>query len=419
MKSSATVVAPRAARAPRAVVPASAGPFERAVRARLARLATGRLELVQAGARVVLGPGGAPAAEVAVHDPRFFRALALRGSVGAGEAYADGWWSSPDPVAVVRLFVRNRDALGALEGGLARLSRPLLALAHALRRNSRRGARANIAAHYDLSNEFFGLFLDETLTYSCGVFERPESTLRDASIAKIERLLDSLALGPRDRLLEIGSGWGALAMHAARTRGCHVTTATISRAQHELATERVRAAGLADRVDVVLCDWRDLRGTYDALVSVEMIEAIGHAAYPAFFARCADLLAPHGRMALQAITLADHLYDEARRSVDFIQAHVFPGSCIPSVTALLAAATRASDLRLARLDDIGPHYVRTLAAWRAKLRARREDALALGLTDELLRTFDFYFAYCEGGYAAGQLGDVQLLLTRPGARVRP
>jgi cyclopropane-fatty-acyl-phospholipid synthase len=405
--------------APSRARPVRAGFFERTLRAALDRLAHGGLELASPSGRTHHGRREGLQARADVHDERFFRALALRGSVGAGEAYASGWWTSPDPVAVVRLFVRNRAALGALDGGLARLSRPFLALAHALRRNTRGGSRANIAAHYDLSNEFFALFLDETMTYSCGLFPHPGASLRAASLAKIERLCDRLALTERDHLLEIGTGWGALAIHVAGRHGCRVTTTTLSQRQYELARARVQGAGLEGRVEVLLQDYRDLTGTYDKLVSVEMIEAVGHAYYPTFFRRCQELLAPHGRMVLQAITIADELYDEARRSVDFIQAHVFPGSCIPSVTALLSAATRASDLRLERLEEIGPHYVPTLAAWRANLRACWGAAKALGLSEETLRAWEFYFAYCEGGYAEGQLGDVHMLFTRPAARVLP
>ena len=405
--------------APRATRRAPAGFFERRLRTALDQLAHGGLELASPSGAAHHGRRDGLQARVEVRDESFFRAVALRGSVGAGEAWACGSWSSPDPVAVVRLLVRNRETLAALEGGFARISRSFLALAHALRRNTRGGSRANIAAHYDVSNEFFALFLDETMTYSCGLFPRAGASLREASLAKIERLCDLIQLTERDHLLEIGTGWGAFALHAARRHGCRVTTTTISARQHELARACVRAAGLEGRVEVRLQDYRDLTGTYDKLVSVEMIEAVGHAYYPAFFRKCAELLRPEGRMALQAITIADHLYDAARRSVDFIQAHVFPGSCIPSVSALLSAAARASDLRLEQLDEIGPHYVPTLAAWRANLRARWDEARALGFPEETLRAWEFYFAYCEGGYAEGQLGDVHMVLARPGARVLP
>ncbi len=386
---------------------------------RLERIESGSLSVYADGARHDFGDPrqeGAPHAAIRVHDPRFWSTVVRRGSVGAGEAYAAGWWTSDDPTAVVRLFVRNRDALTGLEGGLALLSKPFLAAWHALRRNTERGSRSNIRAHYDLSNEFFALFLDETMTYSCGVFADEGTTLREASIAKIDRLCRKLELAPGDHLLEIGTGWGALALHAAREYGCRVTTTTISREQHDLAAERIRAAGLEDRVTLLFEDYRRLEGTYDKLVSVEMIEAVGHRYYDEFFRRCAALLRPEGTMALQAITIADQHYERAKGSVDFIQRHIFPGSCIPSVSALCASMTRASDLRVTDLEDIGPHYTTTLAAWRQSLRERWDDARALGYSDEFLRLWEFYFCYCEGGFAERHISDVQMLLARPLAR---
>lgn len=359
---------------------------------------------------------GAPAAELTVHDPAFWSAIARRGSIGAGEAYARGWWTSPDPVAVVRLFVRNHDALQGLEGGLALLSKPFFALHHFLNRNSEANSRRNIRAHYDVSNAFFGLFLDPTMTYSCGIFERPDTTLEQASVAKIDALCRALDLQASDHLLEIGTGWGAFALHAAREYGCRVTTTTISKEQHAFAAERFAASGLGDRIDLRFEDYRNLTGQFDKLVSVEMIEAVGAKFYPVFFAKCAELLKPDGTFALQAITIADQHFERARRSVDFIQRHVFPGSCIPSVNALLTAATDASDLRLTRLEDIGPHYVRTLAAWRHNLRAHWQAARDLGYDEAFLRQWEFYFAYCEGGFAERHISDVHMLLQRPGAR---
>jgi len=390
--------------------------FARLVRGRLERINSGTLTVLDGDRELCFGRAveGVAPASIRVQDARFWRAVATRGSVGAGESYARGWWTSDDLVAVIRLFIRNENALSGMERGLAKLSRPLLGLYHRLRRNTERGSRENISAHYDLSNDFFALFLDETMTYSCGVFERGASTLGEASLAKIDRLCRALELGPDDHLLEIGTGWGALAIHAAREYGCRVTTTTISKEQHELAGRRVREAGLEDRITLLLEDYRKLEGSYDKLVSVEMIEAVGHEYFDEFFARCAALLRPGGRMALQAITIEDRLYDEARRSVDFIKRHVFPGCCIPSVSALTSARSRASNLCLIRLDEIGAHYVRTLAEWRANPAARADDARALGFGDDLLRPWDFYFAYCEGGFAERRLGDVQLVLERPG-----
>lgn len=407
---------------PTASAPQRTSILQRLVQRALADLESGTLDLH------VQGPGGpvttsfgqsvpgAPHAEATVHDPAFWSALALRGSIGAGEAYARGWWTSPDPVAVVRLFVRNQDALQGMEGGLALLSRPLHAALHFLNRNNHTGSRRNIRAHYDVSNAFFELFLDDTMTYSCGIFEDERTTLREASVAKIDQLCRMLDLQPDDHLLEIGTGWGAFALHAAREYGCRVTTTTISAEQHKLAAERFREAGLEDRITLLFEDYRGLTGQYDKLVSVEMIEAVGARFYPTFFKQCSALLKPEGTMALQAITIADQHFDRARRSVDFIQKHVFPGSCIPSVTALLGAATEASDLRLTRMDDIGPHYVRTLSEWRHALRARWQDARDLGYEDDFLRQWEFYFAYCEGGFAERHISDVQMVLQRSGAR---
>jgi cyclopropane-fatty-acyl-phospholipid synthase len=397
------------------------GVFARAMRARLASL-RGELSIHDGRERLRVGHAmpGVPNAEILVVDPRFWRAAALRGSVGFAEAYANAWWASPDVVAVVRLLTRNIDLIHRIERTLGSVSRPALAVYHKLRSNTEQGSRANIRAHYDLSNEFFSLFLDATMTYSCGLFESPDCTLEHASIAKLERLFAKLDLRADDHLVEIGTGWGALAIHAARTRGCRVTTTTISARQHEWAAARIREAGLGDRVRLLEADYRRLPELtladrrFDKLVSVEMIEAVGHRYYPEFFATCQQLLAPGGRMVLQAITIADQYYESTKDEVDFIQRYIFPGSCIPSVTALCTAATAASDLRLIDLDDIGHHYVPTLAAWRHNLRTRWDEARALQLDDNFLRLFEFYLMYCEAGFAERYISDVHMVFTRPG-----
>lgn len=402
--------------------PARRLPFlARQVLARLEQIDEGLLELEANGHTYRFGKAthDGPVARACVTDERFWSAVATRGSIGAGEGYAKGWWQSADPTQVVRLFVRNESALDGLESGAARLSKPLFALYHALRRNSEEGSRANIAAHYDLSNDFFRLFLDDTLTYSCGIFEHEHASLREASIAKIDRLCHKLELKPTDHLLEIGTGWGAFALHAAREYGCRVTTTTISREQHALAEERIREAGLTDRITLLFEDYRKLTGQYDKLVSVEMIEAVGHKYFDTFFARCSELLKPDGLMALQAITIADQHYESAKRSVDFIQRYIFPGSCIPSVTALCQSISRAGDLKPVHMEDIGPHYERTLATWRQNLREQWGVARALGYDEEHLRLWEFYFAYCEGGYAERRLGNAQFVLAKPGARQAP
>jgi cyclopropane-fatty-acyl-phospholipid synthase len=392
----------------------ASSPWRRAALGRLAKLERGLLTVEDAESTVTLGRAAADGltARVMVRRPGFWRRLALGGSVGAGESYADGDWDADDLTAVVRLLARNQRALSGLDGGLAWLGRPAARLFALLRRNTRAGARRNIADHYDLGNDFFALMLDPTMTYSSAVFDTPEATLEEASQRKLDLLCQKLGLGPTDHLLEIGSGWGSMAIHAATRTGCRVTTTTISRAQHELAMERVAQAGLAGRVTVLHEDYRDLTGRYDKVVSVEMIEAIGAEQYPTFFDRCAARLAPGGRLAVQAITIADQQYERARHEVDFIKRHVFPGGCIPSVTALVGAATTASDLRLRHLEDLTPHYVRTLAAWRENLAARRE-AVARITTERFRRLWDFYLCYCEGGFAERYVGLVQLVFDRP------
>jgi cyclopropane-fatty-acyl-phospholipid synthase len=399
--------------------PARAGgsPWRRAVLGRLARLRSGTLAVHDGADALLVGRPAADAlsARIAVRNPRFWRRVALGGSVGAGESYADGDWDADDLTAVVRLFARNEEVLAGMERGLALVRRPAAAAFAALRRNTRAGSRRNIADHYDLGNDFFALMLDPSMTYSSGVFEPPGATLEEASLRKLDLLCRKLDLRPTDHLLEIGGGWGSMALHAAARYRCRVTTTTISRAQWELARERVREAGLADRVTVLLCDYRDLSGRHEKIVSVEMIEAIGAEQYPAFFERCGALLAPGGLLALQAITIPDRRYERARREVDFIKRHVFPGSCIPSVTALVGAATAASDLGLRHLEDFTPHYARTLAAWRENLEARRAEVARLA-DARFRRLWHFYLCYCEGGFRERSIGVVQMLFARPGAR---
>jgi cyclopropane-fatty-acyl-phospholipid synthase len=384
----------------------------RAVFSRFARMASGHLTIRDARGTAEFGPEASPAATVLVHDPRFYGSLVMGGHLGAVESYLDGWWETDDLTALVQLMVRNRGVTDSMETGVARLAQPLRRLWHAWRHNSRTGSRRNIAAHYDLGNDFFAQFLDETLTYSCGIFERPDASLLDASLAKYDRLCHKLALGADDHVLEIGTGWGGFALHAAGHYGCRVTTATISRAQHALARERVAAAGLADRVTVLLRDYRDLVGRFDKLVSIEMIEAVGHRFYRTFFRKCVELLAPGGRMALQAITIDPRYYDRARREVDFIKRYIFPGSNIPSVPVLQHAAR---DLALEHVEDITPHYAETLKRWRENFLARWERIRALGFSEEFRRLWEFYFCYCEGGFRERLLGDVQMVFVNSGA----
>ncbi len=397
------------------------GLAERTLRARLAGLEHGRLTLVDGARRDTYGqasPRCALQATVQVRGRRFYSEVAFGGSVGAGESFMAGDWTVDDLTALVRILLVNRGLLDGLDSGWSRLAEPARRLLHAAARNTREGSRRNIAAHYDIGNDFFELFLDPTMMYSCAVYEREDMTLEQAQIAKLDRICRKLELKPTDHLLEIGTGWGALALHAARHYGCRVTT-TISREQHARARERIDAAGLADRITLRLDDYRDLDGRYDKLVSVEMIEAVGHQYFDTFFRRCSELLVPGGTMLLQAITIDDRQYAAARDSVDFIKRHIFPGCCIPSVTALAQSAARASTLRIVDLEDIGPHYATTLAAWRRNLFAHAEQVRARGYPEALLRMWHFYLSYCEGGFAERALGDVQIVLQESSAAVNP
>jgi cyclopropane-fatty-acyl-phospholipid synthase len=386
----------------------------RLVLSRLAQLSAGRLRLAEGAEAWSFGPGGGLDATLTVRDPAFYAELAFGGSVGAAESYMLGHWDSDDLTALMRLMVRNEHALAGLERGLARLSAPLRHFAHWLHRNTRAGSRRNISAHYDLGNDFFRLMLDKTWMYSCAHFERPGMTLAEAQVAKLDRICRSLALGPSDHVLEIGTGWGGFAIHAAGRYGCRVTTTTISPSQREFALERVRQAGLSDRITILLEDYRDLRGVYDKLVSIEMIEAIGHRQYGQFFRCTSRLLERGGRMALQSITIADRHYARTRDEVDFIKRYIFPGCCIPSVSALAGAMAAESDFRIVALDDIGLHYAPTLAAWRRNFLANLDAVRNLGYPETFIRMWQYYLCYCEAGFAERQLGDVQLLLARDG-----
>ena len=391
----------------------------RAILTRLAAIADGALRIEDGAERLQFGALTARcplSATVRVHDPRFYTELAFGGSIGAGEAYMSGYWSTDDLTAVMRVLISNMSVVDGMEGGLARFGAPLRKALHWAARNSRRGSRRNISAHYDLGNEFFRTFLDPTLMYSAAIFERTGMSLEKASLAKLDRICRRLELKPADHLLEIGTGWGAMALHAAGHYGCRVTTTTISREQYELARERIDAAGLADRITLLQEDYRDLRGQYDKLVSIEMIEAVGHRYYDAYFRQCGALLKPDGMMLLQAITIADQRYESARNAVDFIQRHIFPGSCIPSVTVITDAVARVTDMRLVDLLDIGAHYATTLRCWRENLFANLERVRALGYPEEFIRMWEFYFCYCEGGFIERVIGDAQMLFIKPLAR---
>ncbi len=352
-----------------------------------------------------------------IHDPKAYTRIAFGGSIGAAESYMLQYWDVDDLTALVRIVIRNQILLKDLDSGPARLVSPLYKAFHFLRRNTKSGSRKNIVAHYDLGNDFYRLFLDETMTYSSGIFERPGATLIDAAIAKYDRICRKLNLSEKDHVLEIGTGWGGFTLHAVKNYGCRVTTTTISDEQYRLAKARFQEAGIMDRVVLLKSDYRELQGRYDKLVSIEMIEAVGHQYLDTFMARCADLLKPDGVMVLQAITIADRAFDEHRKGVDFIKRYIFPGSCIPSLTAISRAAANATDLRLYNLEDITPHYAETLRRWRHNFLENIDNIRSLGFSEVFNRMWEYYLRYCEAGFEERFLGSVQLVMTRPLTRM--
>ncbi len=392
------------------------GVSRRMVLAMLEKLRYGRLTVRDGRMEKTFGretPEFSVSATIRVHREDFYRFCAFGGSIGAGEAFMLGYWTTEDLTAVMRIIVRNQQVFGEMDQGWTMLSRPVNQIFHLMRRNTPTGSRENIMAHYDLGNDFYRLFLDETMTYSSGIFETPESSLKAASIAKYDRLCRKLDLGPDDHVLEIGTGWGGFALYAAEKYGCEVTTTTISQQQYDYAKVKIEAAGLSQRIHLLRSDYRELTGQYDKLVSIEMIEAVGHQYYETFFRACSRYLKDDGRMAMQAITIADHAFEQHKHAVDFIKRYIFPGSCIPSVTALLAAMSRSSDLRLVHLEDITPHYATTLRMWRERLFDNIDHVRKLGFEDAFIRMWDYYLSYSEGGFLEGYIGNVQMIFAKP------
>ena len=389
----------------------------------LRRISVGSLLVVESDKRRRFGTG-APTATVEIRCGRAWRML-LRGSRGLADAYENGLWDSPDVVSVIRLAAVNATGFDRARTVLAPLRSPIQRLLALRSPSTRARNRRDIAAHYDLGTELFARILDPTLSYSCAVFERPQMSLEEAQVAKLERVCEKLRLGPGDRVIEIGAGWGGFAVHAASTRGCRVTTTTISRDQYEYAVQRVRDAGLSDQVTVLMQDYRDLTGRYDKLVSIEMIEAVGWRQFGSFFTRCSALLEPDGAMLLQAITIDDRAYEAEKASKSFINTRIFPGGCLPSLEVIARHLTRKTDLQEVDLEDITAHYVPTLRKWRENFTAKAAELAGFGYDERFHRLWTLYLAYCEAGFAERRICDVQLLLAKPrwrpaggGARLR-
>ena len=394
--------------------------LRRGVLRQLSQLKSGHLVITVNGERLIFGDSGAGlVGEVQIHDTSVWGMIASNGSIGAGEAFIHGYWSSPDLTKVIRVLVSNMDVLDAMEGGLARLGRPLIRGLHWINRNTRKGSQKNIAAHYDLGNDMFEQFLDPTMMYSAAQFLTADDTLEQAQLNKLQRICQKLDLKPADHLLEIGTGWGSMALYAAQHYGCKVTTTTLSKEQFDYTQTRIEALGLQEQVTLLLEDYRDLTGQYDKLVSIEMIEAVGHHFLPSYFKQCARLLKPHGLMLLQAITIREQRYEQAKSSVDFIQRYIFPGGALPSVQKMLEIVGKDTDMNLMHMEDFGLHYAKTLRLWHENFRRAHGRLTELGYDEYFLRLWEFYLCYCEGGFLERSIGTAQLLLAKPAAMPEP
>jgi cyclopropane-fatty-acyl-phospholipid synthase len=382
----------------------------------LGRVSQGRIDVVEGARERSFGPADAELhATLTINDPAAWRGP-LRGSVGLGESYVAGLWETDDLVALIQIAARELREMDGIRGAVAKPR----GLWHRVRglvpENTRTGSRRNISAHYDLGNDLFASFLDERMMYSCAYFPDSAASLEQAQLAKLDRICDRLRLGPENHLLEIGTGWGGMAIHAARRSGCRVTTTTISREQFELARQRVREAGLDDQVTVLLQDYRDLEGRYDRLVSVEMIEAVGWQYFDDYFRRCDELLSDDGLMLLQAITIDDRIYEIEKGAKSFANTHVFPGGCLPSQGLITGCLERVTSMKQVWVDDITAHYPPTLAAWRERFFGAWERLRERGYDERFRRLWDFYLSSSEAGFRERRIGDVQALFAKPDAR---
>jgi cyclopropane-fatty-acyl-phospholipid synthase len=379
----------------------------------LSRLHNGQITLQDTSGCASFGSEGDLKATLHVCRPRFFRNAVLGGTLSVAESYLQGDWECDDLVSLFRIFARNRDCATGLDRSFARLAGVGHHLFHWWHSNTREGSRRNIGAHYDLGNDFFRLWLDDTMAYSCGIFRTKEASLTEASLEKFDTICRTLNLRPSDEVIEVGTGWGGFAVHAATNYGCHVTTTTISREQYEGAEQRIEHAGLASQITLLQKDYRDLRGQFDKMVSIEMIEAVGHRFLDDYFRQCSRLLRPHGTMLLQAIVMPERGYEQYLGSVDFIQRYVFPGGCLPSLGSILASVARVTDMRFLRAEDLSPHYAETLRRWRTAFHAQLHEVRALGYSEQFIKLWNYYLSYCEAAFEERCIGVLQILLEKP------
>ena len=362
------------------------------------------------------GKPGNLSAKINILDAVFYKNIILGGTIGASESFIRGEWRSPNLTNVIRVLARNTEAQDKLENLFTLLSQPFLKVMHKLNENSVRGSKKNISRHYDLSNDFFSLFLDKNMMYSSAIYKSRKTSLEDASTNKLDVICKKLNLKKTDHVIEIGTGWGGFAIYAAKNYGCKVTTTTVSIEQYKFSKQKIKEAGLGKKIKVLLKDYRLLKGQYDKLVSIEMIEAVGYQFYDEYFKIIGQLLKNDGEALIQAITIKDQRYSKAIQSVDFIQKYIFPGSCIPSITAIQNSLTSSTDLVINDIRDIGHHYARTLADWRKRFLKNKQEIRKLGFDDKFLRMWLFYFAYCEGGFEEKVISDIHLHITKPGYR---
>ena len=401
------------------------GFFEKAFIGRMGKIEQGTLEITNGQRKWILGQekNKAQKASLVVKDSVFFRKACLGGSLGVADSYADGDWETDDLVAIFRLFLQNLKTLDQMEGGWATILNKLARWSYEIsQKNTEHGSRRNIALHYDLGNDFYELMLDSTMTYSCALFGSEKTSLEEAQFAKYDSILDQLEVKEGHDLLEIGTGWGGFALRAAERHGCRITTTTISERQYEYASKQVEERKLQDRIKIVRDDYRKLTGQFDRVVSIEMIEAVGHEFLPTYFSKISQLLKSDGAALIQAITMPDHRYARYLKEVDYIRARVFPGSCVPSIAAMLDAVSQLSDLKLVSINDIGLNYVLTLKKWRERFLANLEKIKELGYEERFLRSWEYYLCYCQAGFKESYTSDVHLLLNKPScllARVNP
>jgi cyclopropane-fatty-acyl-phospholipid synthase len=394
----------------------NAGFWERTLLGQLKKIDQGSLSIKMGKRQLTLGTpsGNHISVDIEITNKSFFRKTCLGGSLGVADSYADGDWETKDLVGVFRLFLQNQDVMDGMESGWASLLNRMARWSYMLsQKNTRKGSRKNIALHYDLGNDFYELMLDPTMTYSCGIFASAESTLEQASLAKYDRIIEQLDIQPHHQVLEIGCGWGGFAHRLAEKTEAKLTATTISDRQFEYAQNRIQKNGFEDRVSIIKKDYRDLVGQFDRIVSIEMIEAVGHEFLPAYFSKISDLLLPTGAAMIQGITMPDHRYTQYLKEVDYIRTRVFPGSCVPSASAMIAAAVKDSDLRPADLHDFGYHYSRTLREWRLRFLENENQIKKLGYDEHFRRAWLYYLSYCEAGFEEGYTGDIHLLLAKP------